>query len=383
MQRRPALMALAALPWLARAAQAAGDAVSATHTLVFPRDFGAHSETRTEWWYATGWLADPSSTTATNAASTTSGAPAQPAYGFQITFFRSRTDVDAAHPSRFAASQLIFAHAAVTDLARGRLRHDQRIARSGFGIAGADLQDTTVTLRDWQLQRSNTDSVNPISASRYRAQARSDGAGFAIDLQLTTTQPLLLQGIAGFSQKGPQPAQASHYYSQPQLAVQGTLKLDGKSQTLQGRGWLDHEWSDSLLDPQAVGWDWIGMNLADGSALTAFRLRRADGSTLFAGGSLRTAGGSTRNFGTDEVSFTPDRVWASPATRANYPVQWTIRSPAGTHSVSALLDDQELDSRTSSGAVYWEGLSELRDAAGRSVGHGYLEMTGYASPLRL
>ena len=375
MQRRPALIALASLPWLARAAPAAGDAVSAMRTLVFPRDFGAHPEARTEWWYATGCLAD--------AAGVATGAPtAKPAYGFQITFFRSRTEVDAAHPSRFAAGQLIFAHAAVTDLARGRLRHDQRIARSGFGIAAADMNDTAVTLRDWQLQRSSID-IATHAASHYRAQAHSDNAGFAIDLQLTSTQPLLLQGSAGYSQKGPQPAQASHYYSQPQLAVQGTLTLDGKTQTLQGRAWLDHEWSDSLLDPQAVGWDWIGMNLVDGSALTAFRLRRADGSTLYAGGSLRTAGRPPRNFSTDEVTFAPGRVWASPATRANYPVQWTVRSPAGTHTVAALLDDQELDSRNSTGAVYWEGLSELRDAAGRSVGHGYLEMTGYASPLRL
>jgi predicted secreted hydrolase len=277
---------------------------------------------------------------------------------------------------------LIFAHAAVTDRARGRLRHDQRIARSGFGIAGADAQDTAVTLRDWQLQRSDVD-IAANTASRYRAQARSNNAGFALDLQLTSTQPLLLQGIAGYSQKGPQPAQASHYYSQPQLAVQGTLTLDGKAQTVQGRAWLDHEWSDSLIDPQAVGWDWIGMNLADGSALTAFRLRRADGSTLFAGGSLRAPGGAPRNFSAEEVTFTPSRVWVSPATRANYPVQWTVRTPAGTHTVTALLDDQELDSRNSTGAVYWEGLSELRDATGRSVGHGYLEMTGYASPLRL
>jgi predicted secreted hydrolase len=374
MQRRPALIALVSLPWLARAAQSAGDAVSATRALVFPRDFGAHPETRTEWWYATGWLADAPTAGAAD------GATTKPAYGFQITFFRSRTEVDATHPSRFAAGQLIFAHAAVTDLARGRLRHDQRIARSGFGIAGADTNDTAVTLRDWQLQRG---SVAANAGSRYRAQARSDSAGFALDLQLTSTQPLLLQGIAGYSQKGPQPAQASHYYSQPQLAVQGTLTLDGKPQTLQGRAWLDHEWSESLIDPQAVGWDWIGMNLADGSALTAFRLRRADGSTLFAGGSLRALGGSTHNFGADEVTFTPGRVWPSPATRANYPVQWTVRTPAGIHTVTALLDDQELDSRNSTGAVYWEGLAELRDVAGRSLGHGYLEMTGYARPLRL
>ena len=368
MQRRPLLMWLGALPLASFEVNAASEAVSSTRTLAFPRDFGAHPATRTEWWYATGWLASAS----------TADAAAKPAYGFQVTFFRSRTDVDAAHPSRFAASQLVFAHAAVTDLARGRLRHDQRIARSGFGIAGASEPDTAVTLRDWQLVRGGA-----ADASRYRAQVHSDSAGFGFGFQLATTQPLLLQGVQGWSRKGPQPEQASHYYSQPQLDVSGTLTLDGAAQAVRGRAWLDHEWSDTLLDPQAVGWDWIGMNLADGSALTAFRLRRADGSALYTGGSFRAAGGITRNFSDGEVSFTPGRTWASPASRANYPVQWTVQTPAGRYTVQALLDDQELDSRASTGSIYWEGLAELRDAAGRIAGHGYLEMTGYAGSLRL
>jgi predicted secreted hydrolase len=365
MQRRPVLIGLGLLPAVLRAAP--DSAVSSTRALVFPRDFGAHPLARTEWWYATGWLASASD------------AAVKPAYGFQVTFFRSRTEVDAELPSRFAATQLIFAHAAVTDLAGRRLRHDQRIARSGFGIAGAEEADTAVALRGWRLQRSG-----PADASRYQAQVASDSAGFGFELQLATTQPLLLQGAQGYSRKGPLPAQASHYYSQPQLEVGGTLTLDGRTRPVRGRAWLDHEWSDALLDPQAVGWDWIGMNLADGSALTAFRLRRADGSMLYAGGSFRAAAGVTaRNFGADEVSFTPGRVWPSPASRANYPVQWTVQTPAGRYTVLALLDDQELDSRASTGSIYWEGLAELRDAAGRTVGHGYLEMTGYASPLRL
>ena len=83
---------------------------------------------------------------------------------------------------------------------------------------------------------------------------------------------MLLQGEGGLSRKGPEPAQTSHYYSEPQLAVRGTLGLDrGDAVAVAGRAWLDHEWSDSPLDANAVGWDWIGMNLDDGAALTAFR----------------------------------------------------------------------------------------------------------------
>ena len=324
-------------------------------------------DTRTEWWYVTGALQP----------AVAGAADAVPRYGFQITFFRSRTLVADTHPSRFAASQLVFAHAALTDLGERRLRHDQRIARAGFGIAGADQGDTGVVLSDWRMSRSG-----PADASVYRAQINadraSDSAGFGFDFQCTTTQPLLLQGQGGYSRKGPLPEQASHYYSQPQLAVAGTLRLDGRAQAVRGRAWLDHEWSDTLLDAQATGWDWIGMNLLDGSALTAFRLRRADGSSLYAGGSFRALGGQARNFDADAVRMTPGRTWASATSRALYPVEWRVETPAGSYTVSAMLDNQELDSRASTGAIYWEGLSELRDAAGRVVGHGYLEMTGYA-----
>ena len=342
---------------------------------MFPADHGAHPDTRIEWWYLTGTVTGAIA----NGASVPDAASASAdRFGFQITFFRSRTPVAADQPSRFAAKQLLFAHAALTDLKRGRLQHDQRIARSGFNIAEAATGDTAVSLRDWGLIREDRDS-----GSRYSARIVSDSAGFVLDFNFDTTQPLLLQGDAGYSRKGPQPEQASHYYSQPQLAVSGTLKRDGVAQPVRGTAWMDHEWSDSLLDADAVGWDWIGMNLADGSTLTAFRLRRADGGTLYAGGSFRAAGGAMRNFSADEVSFTPGRVWTSPASRARYPVEWTIATPAGRYRVKTLLDAQELDSRSSTGAIYWEGLSELQDEAGRRVGLGYLEMTGYSGKLSL
>ena len=356
------------LQWSTAALPGTAGPAAGASALAFPRDFGAHPESRIEWWYATGWLVPEDS-----------AAAAAPSHGFQVTFFRSRTGVDPAHPSRFAARELVFAHAAVTDLAGQRLRHDQRIARSGFDIAMAASADTAVKLRDWTLAREG----DPAS-SRYRTRVHSDASGFGFDFALSTTQPVLLQGVAGLSRKGPNPAQTSRYYSQPQLALRGTLRLDGRVQNVRGRAWLDHEWSDAPLDPQAVGWDWIGINLESGAALTAFRVRRADGSALYAGGSWRDPGATrARSFESSEVVFRPGRSWASAATRAVYPVEWEVATPAGRHRVRALLDAQELDSRQSTGAVYWEGLSELLDERGTRIGLGYLEMTGYAAALRL
>lgn len=324
--------------------------------LEFPRDFGSHPDLHTEWWYITGH------------AKTQGGRE----FGFQVTFFRSRVEATQHMRSAFAAKHLVFAHAAVTDLEGRVLLHDQRIARAGFGVAEAGTSDTDVRIRDWSLVRENGIYV-----------ARIPGGEFALDLRFAPTQPVLLQGHAGLSRKGPDAAQASYYYSEPQLKAQGRLTLGQQALDVAGAAWLDHEWSDALMHPEAVGWDWIGMNLDDGSALTAFRLRRGDGSALWAGGSFRLRDGAARIFGNDEVRFEGRKTWDSPRTQAKYPTQWRLQTPAGNFEVRALLNDQELDSRGSTGGVYWEGLSDLLDAQGRRVGRGYLEMTGYAAPLKL
>ena len=334
--------------------------------LQFPRDHGSHPELRTEWWYITGHAE-------------AAGRP----WGFQVTFFRSRVDATQGLRSAFAAKQLLFAHAALTDVQGQRLHHDQRIARAGFGVAQASEADTLVRLQGWSLVRTD---LAMASAQGSRYAARIEGADFGLDLLFDTTQPLLLQGRQGLSRKGPQPEQASYYYSQPQLQVRGSIVLQGRRMAIDaasGRAWLDHEWSEALLHPEAVGWDWIGMNLHDGSALTAFRLRRADGSALWAGGSFRAAGQPVQAFDADAVAFVPLRWWHSPHSGARYPVQWQVSTPAGRFEVRARVDAQELDSSGSTGAIYWEGLSTLHAAEGALAGQGYLEMTGYARPLRL
>ncbi len=356
--RRRLLLALAALPWAAKAQVRRGA------VLAFPRDHGAHLGTRTEWWYATGWL----------------GTEAAPTHGFQVTFFRSRTGLAEGNASRFAARQILFAHAAVTALAERTHRHDSRLQRwsgdAGAADGFASVTGGDVRIGGWRLRDEGA-----------AWHAVLDGSQIALDLVLTRTQPLLLQGEAGWSRKGPDERQASHYYSEPQLAARGRIgHASAAAATAAGRAWLDREWSDEYLHPDAVGWDWMGMNLFDGSALTVFVLRCRDGSALWAGGSFRgsaAAGAAVRAFEPGEVRLTPGRRWRSPDSGASYPVQWQLQTPAGAFELRALLDTQELDSRASTGTIYWEGLSELLDGGGRRVGLGYLEMTGYAAPLKM
>ena len=376
--RRALLLAGAVAPALASAADP-GAGGTTRRALAFPRDHGSHPDTTIEWWYITGH-------------SRVGAGDAARVLGFQLTFFRSRVALTQQMASRFAARQLLFAHAAVTDVQGGRFRHDQRIARMGFGVAEASQADTAVRLRDWSLTHDN---------GHYRA--RIAAPDFGLELDFTATQAVLLQGDAGWSRKGPQPEQASFYYSRPQLAFEGQVTLDGQRLPVRGDGargvdpsrftpgsgaaWLDHEWSDSVLDPDAVGWDWVGINLFDGSALTAFRIRDKSGSTLWDGGSFRhpklNDGIKPYVFARGEAVFQAVRGWKSPLTNTTYPVEWLLRTPAENYVVRALLDNQELDSRASTGAIYWEGLCDLFDSQRQHVGRGYLELTGYARPLVL
>ncbi|MGH8726784.1 MAG: lipocalin-like domain-containing protein [Burkholderiales bacterium] len=325
------------------------------YQLTFPADEGSHPEFRTEWWYATGWLASAS------------GKP----FGFQVTFFRTRLFEENANPSAFAPRQILFAHAAIADERAAKLVHDEIAAREGFGLAGAKEGEMNVWIKDWHFRDAG---------DYYSARVHADE--FALDLRLTPTQAPLLQGDEGFSRKGTSVESASHYYSLPQLAVSGSVTVDGKIEAVMGKAWLDHEWSSTLLEDEAVGWDWIGINLADGAALMAFQIRDKKGGKHWAGGSYRSAQGSVGTFGPDEISFTPLKMWQSPRTGTTYPIEWRVRAGEVELMISPLMEDQELNARTSTGTLYWEGAVRAY-RKGELIGKGYLELTGYNKPLRL
>ena len=189
-------------------------------------------------------------------------------------------------------------------------------------------------------------------------------------------------GIHGFSQKAADPRHASYYYSRPQLAVSGTATLAGHEQKVSGHAWLDHEWSSELLPPTAQGWDWVGLNLNDGGALMAFRLRNREGLPLWSSGTLMQANGRTLRLTGDGLTFEPIRYWQSKRTGTRYPVEWILRIGQRKLQLNSLLDDQELDSRRTTGAVYWEGAVRLVEDR-QEIGRGYLELTGYGDRIHV
>jgi len=348
-------------------------AVVAGTRLEFPRDHGAHPRYRIEWWYITAWVAPV-------------GQPQQP-IGVQITFFRVRTGHPLANPSRFSPAQLMFAHAAVADPARGRLVHLERTARPGLGGGEFAEGDTRVQMARWSLVREPGD----------RYVARIADRAIDLDLEFQPPGPPILQGDQGFSPKGPAAEQASYYYSRPWMRTRG--KVNGRS--VEGDAWFDHEWSSELLGPDAQGWDWAGLHLDDGRALMVFRIRDAQGSTLWTqhrwvsaeevrtgrkgeggGDRSRKAVGARRD-GDHAVRFTIRRLWQSARTGVRWPVELGITIGGFGFSLEPLMDDQELDARGGTGVLYWEGAVRMRDAQGRAIGRGYLELTGYGERLRM
>ena len=338
---------LIALAWLASFAANAFDPVVPGVALQFPRDAGAHPGHRIEWWYITGQLQGP-----------------RGPLGFQVTFFRLRNPEGEGRASRFAAGQVLFAHAALSDPSLGHLLHDQRTARALPPLVEAQAGETRVRLDDWSLVRDG---------DTYRT--RVAGEDFSLDLAFTPTQPVMLQGDRGYSRKGLSGSQASYYYSEPHLRVSGRVAAQGRAMQVTGTAWLDHEWSSEVLSSDAAGWDWLGANLDDGGALMAFRIRKPDDTTLWSTATLRAPGGEPRTV--EHVAFTPRRTWRSPRTGITYPVAMTVEVGGRTWTLDPLMDDQELDARASSGVLYWEGAVTLKSSDG-ATGRGYLELTGYA-----
>jgi predicted secreted hydrolase len=338
--------------------------VTPDYHIELPRDEGSHPKFRTEWWYVTGWLQDEQGVER----------------GFQVTFFRSRSAHAEENPSHFAPSQLLFAHAALSDRDIGHLLHAQRAARAGFGIAEAASGRTSVVIDDWTMQQRDT---------HYHVQLDADD--FSFDLQLEQTAPVILQGEHGVSHKGPDSSQASYYYTHPQLRVGGDITMQGHKHKVTGTAWFDHEWSSTLLDAQAQGWDWAGINLVGAGALTMFQIRDAQTKALWTSAGLRgglpckpsAAATADRTLTATAVKWTALRSWRSPRTGISYPVEWRVEVDGCAILLRPLMDDQESDARASTGTIYWEGAVRAYDERGTLVGRGYLELTGYGSKLRL
>ena len=319
----------------------------------FPADHRSHPGFRNEWWYFTGNLA------------TSDGRK----FGYQLTFFRAALAPEPVpRRSRWGTNEIFMAHFALTDVAGKRFRSAERFSRVALGLAGAGGTPLEVRLEDWRARET---AIRPWSVKLSAADA-----GMAIELDLKSLKPEVLNGEAGLSRKSGTVGNASYYYSIPRLQTTGTIRSGKESFSVTGLSWLDREWSTSALEKNQVGWDWFALHLDDGRDIMYYQLRRRDGSAdPFSSGTLVAADGSYRHLRREEVTLQPQGWWTSPETGSRYPGGWRLAIHAQGIDLQIVprLADQEL--RT--GFRYWEGAVELRGQAGSPGGSGYLEMTGY------
>ncbi len=319
----------------------------------FPADHGPHPSFRNEWWYVTGNLDDEDGRR----------------FGFELTIFRfSLTPYEPESPSAWRSNQVYIAHLAVTDAERDDFLVAQRYSRGAAGLAGAQAEPFRVWLDDWEIAAADGDS--------WRLTA-SD-TDFGVDLELVALKEPVLNGDAGLSQKSAEPGNASYYYSITRLATEGVVNIDGRGYRVSGLSWLDREWSSSALSADQVGWDWFALQLADGTDLMFYQLRKTDGSPdVHSAGTLTNADGSSAHLYMDDVELRVEDHWESEAG-GRYPARWTLEVPslALELEVQPIIADQELFTTVR----YWEGavdVSGTRDGEPIS-GRGYVELTGYA-----
>lgn len=324
----------------------------APRPLSFPADHGPHPEFRTEWWYYTGNLA----------------APGGRHVGFQLTFFRVALSPDAEpRASAWATRQLYVAHFAVTDTAGGRFHAASRTSRAALGLAGAQAAPFRVWVESWSAEGEGR-------TTRLRA---SEG-DVAIDLTVAPAKPVVLQGDQGLSRKGPEPGNASLYYSFTRMPARGTVHLGGETLAVSGEAWMDREWSTSALGADIEGWDWFAVQLDDGRELMVYLLRHRDGMIdPFSAGTLVAADGTARQLATADVGIETLAHWTSPHSGVRYPARWRLSVPSVELrlEIEPRLADQELRV----GTRYWEGaVAVTGSSSGRPIaGLGYVELVGY------
>jgi predicted secreted hydrolase len=206
----------------------------------------------------------------------------------------------------------------------------------------------------------------------------ADGAPASLELTLVEMRPPVLHGDAGLSQKGPEPGNASYYYSLIGLETRGTFTLGDHSAAVTGVSWMDHEFGTSALSANALGWDWFSLQLDDGTALMFARIRTADGGALnqFEGTLIRPDG-THQTIGVDDFTLQTLDQWTSPRTGITYPSGWRVQLPAYDLelTLTPVVRDQEMEVSF----VYWEGAVTVAGTlAGDPIGgRGYVELTGY------
>ncbi|EMY77465.1 hydroxyneurosporene synthase CrtC [Leptospira weilii serovar Ranarum str. ICFT] len=330
---------------------------------VFPKDHSFHPKHKVEWCYFVGVLQSSEGKK----------------YGYELSFFKGN----------FGKNREVFpVHFAISDLENKKHNISQTIERKLGGMAGYDSEQ--IFSGDFVLKIEGKTKFHLIAKPK-------NTSGLSLDLFLSgKDSDLLLHGDKGKSIKSRRnPDFYSYYYSIPRLSTRGELTLYGKKIRIEsGNSWMDHEWSSPFdstrqaeLSDKSNSWDWICIQLEDGSDIMAFNFRDTPNSISESFATLRLKSGEKTYFEQEgEIVLVHDSsLWTSPRTNQKYPLVWNLFTRVFSQKESALhliiepfFEDQEFDSRITTGFSYWEGAVKVQGTRGGKAvrGIGYLELKG-------
>ena len=301
-----------------------------------PRDHRPHQDL-SEWWYFTGHLQDDDGAW----------------FGFEFVIFGA---------NRAALGSTFASHLALSEPGSGSFRFAQRTSTAhGASVDG----EAVICVGGWTLA---------LGADSFKVRADSEDLGLELDLQ--PLNPAVLHGDRGLIDFGP--AGWSYYYSHTRLAASGEITLGGRTRQVRGQAWFDHQWGNFLVTGQG-GWDWFSLQLDDGRDLMATILRDPDGVATARYGTLVDGDGAARHLDAAAIEIATRDRWISPHSGAEYPAGWRLSVPGDDLDLEIwpAIPDQELDTRASTGTIYWEGAVDVY-GGGRPQGRGFVELTGYA-----
>ncbi len=341
---------------------AAFERASPGYEFEFPRDHFEHPAFEIEWWYYTGNVKTAD----------------ERRFGYELTFFRLAVERDKPVDTPWDVNQAYIAHFALSDIESGKFYRNKRLNRAGPGLAGASREKSAIWNGNW----------NSLWTPEGRQSLFAVANDFGIDFALRPVKPPIVNGVDGVSQKSEGLGRASHYITFTRLATTGRIRIGGKIYAVEGDSWMDHEFSSDSMGPNQQGWDWMSIQLNDGTELMLYGMRREDGAhDAFSSGTFVDKRGNGAHLAAADFSLEPGRIWKSPDSDARYPVEWTIRVPKLDIELRclSLMDSQEMFTRGSVTPTYWEGAVRYEGTRGGETieGVGYLEMTGYDRKIRL
>ena len=181
-------------------------------------------------------------------------------------------------------------------------------------------------------------------------------------------EPLLIDG-RGWIDLG---AKDTYYYSLSNLEAKGKIKINGKEFSVEGKVWMDRQWSDGGYHPEDK-WTWFSVQLENNTEVLCFeygdKVKTKSATVSFPDG---------RQFFTRNVLFEPmGKIWQSPETKADYELSWLIKIPEINLKIktSPCNNDQEI---IFGNINYWEGGLDIEaeDGDSKIKGIGFMEMVG-------